>query len=123
MDNSLTSKVVYVLRNFPPARDSDITLLLEVWRRFYPDLCRGDAVEFTDLYKLPREDNVKRIRAMLNHEGKFFPTDWEIAKQRGIEEERWRSKMGYPPKYETKQTSREPSYMDQEENIHQGQML
>ena len=59
------------LRNIPETRNSDITLMIEVWRRYFPQrIKRGQTGEegiwLKDLYDLPREDNIKRERAKFN---------------------------------------------------------
>ena len=43
-----------------------------------------------DLMDLPREDNVKRIRAVIqNKEHRLLPTSEEVLKQRGVNEKYW----------------------------------
>lgn len=86
----LKLQVEAVLQDEPETRNSDIALTIAVWRRFYGVV---DSVDVEDLYKLPREDNVKRLRAMFNAEGRFLPTRWDVAKRRGIEMARWRTAM------------------------------
>ena len=49
-------------------------------------------VELKNIMDLPREDNVKRIRAKFqNEEKKYLPTTLEVARQRKISEEEWRA--------------------------------
>lgn len=91
------------LKNVPETRNSDITLMLSIWRCYFPTRIRTgntgeEGVWLKDLYELPREDNVKRIRAKFNANGQYLPTEWEIAKARGVAEEEWREHLGYPPK-------------------------
>lgn len=100
-----------ILRDVPETRNSDITLMLEVWRRYYPTrIKRGstgeEGVWLKDLYDLPREDNIKRVRAYWQNTKKMYlPTEWLIAKARGIEQDEWRVAMGYP----TKDSARTPT--------------
>lgn len=55
-----------------------------------------------DLYELPKEDNVKRIRATIqNQKNQFLPTDEVIRKKRQIKEEEWRKYLGYNPELRT----------------------
>lgn len=102
MEKSLREKVEAVLKENEATRNSDITLTIEIWRRFYPGaILTGNsgrqAVLLESLYKLPREDNVKRYRAKFqNDELKYLPTIPEVAKQRGINESVWRAQMGAP---------------------------
>ena len=109
----LRPMVLTVLRDFPKARDSDTWLTLKLWTIFYPQLIKsetfiakdlnGEQVQVTDksvrlldIMSLPREDNIKRLRAKIqNEELKFLPTTWEVAKQRRIEESVWRNYVNY----------------------------
>lgn len=116
----VTEMVDRILRNVPEARNSDITLMIEIWRHYYPSriitsaTSGAQAVRLSDLYTLPREDAIKRERAALNAEGKYYPTDWEVAKGRGIKEDEWRVALGYPRKDETVKPTKDESYMDPE---------
>ena len=106
---TLKDKVGFCLRNYPETRDSDLALLHKIWDVFHG--VRG-SVELRHMYELPREDAVKRIRAMFNAEGRYYPRSWEVAKHRGIEEDVWRNALGYPAKVFTAQRTRAESYMD-----------
>lgn len=119
---TLKGMVESVLADTPETRNSDIALTIAIWRRFFPSLVRQEKhhdgrtyslgeeyVRVKDLFELPREDNVKRVRAMFQNEKKLYlPTSWEVAKGRGLEEDEWRVAMGYPTK-ETAGTG-EPSF-------------
>lgn len=124
---TLKEMVENILRNLPETRNSDIKLTVEIWRRYYPQRIHsnssGESFLLKDLFDLPREDNVKRERARLNAEGKYFPTDWEIAKNRGIEEDKWRVSLGYTIKAMTKDPSKRDSYMDQEVAFSQPKLI
>lgn len=96
----LREQVETILKDVPETRNSDITLMIQIWKRFYPGRLKktstGDlGVYLKDLYDLPREDNIKRIRAQFNAEYKYLPTDYKIMKQRRINEEMWRRALGY----------------------------
>lgn len=109
---TLQEMVEYILRNIPATRNSDITLMIEIWKYFYPEKIQYGTVSLEYLYDLPREDTIKRIRAEFNSQGKYYPTDWEVAKRRGIKEDQWRVELGYPAKADTKQPTKGDSYMD-----------
>ena len=100
----LKSQVEYCLREIPETRNSDITLMIEIWKRYFPSKMKMGAtgemgVWLKDLYELPRDDNVKRIRAHFQNDlNKYLPSDQKIVKQRRINENKWRVFMGYPPK-------------------------
>ena len=99
----LTKKVEHILQNFPQSRDSDQWLTLKIWATYYPDFIfneQGDgkqnrqAVLLKDVMQLPREDNVKRIRAKFqNVLKKYPPTSLEVVKQRKQNEQEWRAQM------------------------------
>lgn len=91
---SLKGQVEYVLLNNPASRNSDIELTIGVWKMFWGV---EETVNIRKLFDLPREDNVKRIRAAFNSKGKYLPTSYEVMKQRGLNEQEWRKWMGYPP--------------------------
>lgn len=74
-------------------RNSDIALTILIWRRWYNV---QDAVAVSRLFDLPREDNVKRVRAVFqNTEHKYLPTDPSILIKRSIEEAYWFDALGY----------------------------
>jgi len=112
MISNLKDQVIEILRDIPETRNSDITLTIEIWKRFFPEKTIGgecSAVRFSDLYDLPREDNIKRIRAKLTeeelkriNEGKMtgeeyvaLPTSEQVAKKRCINEALWQKALGY----------------------------
>lgn len=76
------------------SRNDDRYLTLSIWWRYYPEhfivyeckhYIKADAV-----LSLPREDNIKRLRAKIqNEEHKYLPTSAEVRKKRGISEEVW----------------------------------
>ena len=75
------------------ARNSDIALTILIWQGWYSV---GQAIEVARLFDLPREDNVKRVRAVFqNTEHKYLPTDPSILVKRGIEEAYWFDALGY----------------------------
>lgn len=103
----LKDKIEYILREYPKTRNSDIRLTIELWKRFHRSSLVQNKngsifVPLENLFELPREDNIKRVRAKTqNVDLKYLPTNWEIAKKRGIQENVWRKAMGYPPKFST----------------------
>lgn len=96
--NTLKGQVELTLANYKETRNSDIELTIKVWQSFYEKYLfnHGSCIELKNLFELPREDNIKRIRATIqNYEGRYLPTSWEVAKKRGIEELKWKCFMGY----------------------------
>lgn len=98
---TLKAQVEHCLTTYPETRNSDITLMLKIWQLFYPELVTATDVPFNSLYQLPREDNVKRVRAAFNSKGLFYPTSWEVAKARDINRDEWQVAMGYPTQEKT----------------------
>lgn len=94
---TLKTQIENILRDTPATRDSDITLMIEVWNRYYPHaIMTGSsgkkAVLLDNMYDLPREDNIKRMRAHIqNVDKKYLPTTWSVAKQRKINEQEWKT--------------------------------
>lgn len=122
MAKTLKAMVEECLRNIPETRNSDIELMIAIWRRYYPQRIRKGAtgeegVWLRDLRDLPREDNVKRVRAKFNAEGKYYPTDWKVAQARGIKEDEWRTDLGYPAKADTVHPTKGDSYMDEQRSF------
>jgi hypothetical protein len=95
------------------ARNSDIALMIIIWQRWYNVSTLEDGiVHLYRLYDLPREDNVKRIRAVIqNTEHRFMPTNPEILEKRGIAKEYWEEALGY------KMTSQEIAQHRQNESL------
>lgn len=88
-----------ILKNYPETRNSDITLMIKLWEVYFPSRVRKGqngqlGVYLCDLYELPREDNIKRIRAHFQNDMTLYlPTDQAVVKQRRINEEKWREYM------------------------------
>lgn len=97
----LERQVRHILSTDEKSRNSDIRLTQMIWWHFYRSHMKqidGKVyVNVADLFTLPREDNIKRIRAKIQNELKeFLPTDASVAKKRGWQEDEWRSYLGYP---------------------------
>ena len=97
----LERQILKVLEEVPESRNSDVKLTIEIWMRYYSEhLVKGEksgryAVLLEELFHIPREDIIKRLRARIqNDQMKFLPTTLEVAKQRKISEEVWRKYMG-----------------------------
>lgn len=102
----LKEKILYCLEHYPETRNSDIKLTNCIWVQYYQDnLFFKDeedtsyiSVKLIDIYDLPSEDNVKRLRAIIQNDKlnpKFPPTDIEVFKQRRINEKLWKEEMSY----------------------------
>lgn len=97
---TLKGQVEYILQNKAETRNSDVALTVAIWRRFFPSFIYEneghDYVRLSELAELPREDNVKRVRAHFQNDlGLYLPTDESVREARGINEEKWRETLGY----------------------------
>lgn len=78
------------------ARNSDIALTVLIWLRYYSVGDNEGRIYLYQLFDLPREDNIKRVRAVFqNVEHKYLPTDPAVLIKRGIEEAYWFDALGY----------------------------
>lgn len=89
MRDNLKDKVLQGLAQCPEARDDDIKLTNWIWLNYYADhISKNEQGEYVvrliDLYRLPREDAVKRLRAKFNEQGKYLPTNKEVLKKRRL---------------------------------------
>jgi hypothetical protein len=106
---TLKEKVLYCLEKEPRTRDSDTTLTNYLWLEFYrkflfQNVDNSWCVKIIDLYQLPTQDDVKRWRAKIQNDKKnpmFLPTSLEVVKKRKINEELWRSQLGFNPELRT----------------------
>lgn len=104
-NKTLDQKVRYVLEHSPETRNSDITLTTHIWWYFHKDsiieLNGQWYVSIKDLHDLPREDNVKRIRARIQNDEKLFlPTDEKVIQKRSKMQSKWRKDLGYGSIYD-----------------------
>ena len=89
---TLKEKVIYCLTKYEEARNCDIKLTNAVWYEFFQGLLfvneyKQISVELNNIYKLPREDNIRRIRAVIqNEENRLLPTKPEVIKKRNIKQ-------------------------------------
>lgn len=96
---NLKEKILWILSEDEQSRNSDIRLTQMIWYKFHNSkLVKLDdgtqAVRLRDLFDLPREDNIKRLRAKIqNEEHKFLPTTMEVRKKRKINERIWHDYM------------------------------
>lgn len=98
---TLEKQIRAVLKADEKSRNSDIRLTQMVWWKFYHySLTKSGGkvyIEINKLFDLPREDNIKRIRAKIQNDmHEYLPTDPEVAKKRGWEIDEWREYLGYP---------------------------
>ena len=89
----LKHQVEKCLSTFPESRNSDIALTILIWQHFHGV---GESLDLRQLYFLPTQESVKRIRAQFNQHGKYLPTDPVVAKARDRMQESVKKDLGYP---------------------------
>lgn len=127
MITKLKDQVINTLKEFPETRNSDIALMIQIWRKYYSQRVfiheHEESIALVDLYELPREDNIKRIRAKLQEmalkriannqatggEHWYLPTDEKIAKQRQIDSALWKKFLGYNHRTSQDQSNQLPN--------------
>lgn len=92
---NLRRAVEKMLEQDEASRNSDQRLTLMLWVKYFPSRIKEiegvKHIALRDIMDLPREDNVKRLRAKIqNEEHKWLPTDEKVREARGILEETWR---------------------------------
>ena len=95
--SKLKNQIYHCLEKYPDTRNSDILLMTTIWQEFYSEYIDDRKIKLDALFVLPREDSVKRMRAMLTKKNLFLPTNLEVAKKRKIKEEVWRESLGFNP--------------------------
>jgi hypothetical protein len=97
----LETMVRFVMEKYPDTRNSDIRLMGMLWLHYYPEKIKQSHqgrhyVAIEDLYELPREDNIKRVRAHIQNDLKqLVPTSAEVAKKRGWNINEWKNYLHY----------------------------
>ena len=97
LHKDLKTKVLAVLKESPLTRDDDVYLTLKLWIKYYPQKLdmtdpKNPTVTFNQIRTLPREEHIRRHRAIIQNEEKMYlPTSWKVAKQRKILEQEWKN--------------------------------
>lgn len=89
----LKNQIEAVLTCEPETRNSDILLLIRVWQKYYGVY---DVIMVNDIFKLPQENSISRLRRQIqNDEKRLLPTDEKIALERGWKADEWKRILGY----------------------------
>lgn len=96
----LEKQVITVLKTDERSRNDDIRLTQVLWYLFYKSRLIHQNNEYLvridDLFTLPREDHISRIRRKIqNDRGEYLPTDPAVRKKRSISTEDWQKYLGY----------------------------
>ena len=91
---NLKPKIINILRRFPESRNNDTTLMILLWQEFFREKIGDNGISFKSLYLVPQEDDIKRLRAVIQNtekdrrgvlirpEDRYLPTDPVVAKMR-----------------------------------------
>ena len=110
MDN-LKERVKTCLNQDEQSRNSDIRLVQVMWYNYHRDKLvelpdKTYAVRLRDLFDLPREDHVSRVRRSIQEEAMrkiekgfmswkvYLPTSVEVVRQRKMNEANWSRYVG-----------------------------
>lgn len=97
MKKLIYKQIVTILINYPESRNNDLLLTKLIWKTFYSGRMKqsqdGETyVRLDDIFILPREDSIKRIRCMIqNTERRYLPTDKKVLKERITKSSEWKA--------------------------------
>lgn len=97
---TLRRMIIETLSEYPSSRDSDIILTQLIWCKYYKDkikfLDKEAYFNIKDLFDLPNQESIKRIRAIIqNTENRYLPMSEKVRKERRIKEQQVRMELGY----------------------------
>jgi hypothetical protein len=109
INKSLKKKVLDVLSRYPEARDNDVKLCNALWYEYYNNFLRrnedGDLyIRLKDMYEVPLQDDIIRLRRVIQNDEKKFQASELIKQERFKAEIISRAELGYPSaqlKYES----------------------
>lgn len=96
--NDLTKlkwQVEYILKEKEFTRNSDKSLTIEVWMKFYSEYINNYTIRLADIYILPSSDAISRIRRHFQEKLLYIPTSLDVALKRGMRKEEWERILGY----------------------------
>jgi hypothetical protein len=64
---TIQNKVALLLKKHHDTRESDITLQLKYWEKYCEDLYKGNYINPSDLYNLPKLTSIVRARAFIQN--------------------------------------------------------
>jgi len=104
LKNILFQRVQSILGMFPETRNSDIKLTQKLWSYYFPQFMvnnpNGEMIFIRDLFELPSQDDIKRIRAKIqNEQRRYLPTDIKIMIKRAKNSKEWKTFLGYQPQW------------------------
>lgn len=81
------TKVAYILNLYPESRNSDITLTINYWETYQPDIYNPRGILPKDLFRLERMHYLVRARAKIQNEYNLFAPSTKVKRSRRKHEE------------------------------------
>jgi len=80
---SVKERVEWLLKNHPETRNDDRYLIILYLRYFTPMRKYMKFVPYSVIKDLPSFESIRRVRQLIQEEGKYLPTDPEVRRRRG----------------------------------------
>lgn len=90
---TLKARVASILNLYPATRNSDVSLALQYWATFQPDLYKEAGILPKDLFKLERLHYLVRARAKIQNEYGLFQADDKVKRHRRKLEEKMEAEV------------------------------
>ncbi|MCM1010041.1 MAG: DUF3800 domain-containing protein [Fusobacterium sp.] len=87
---NILSLLAYMLWQYPNTRNSDITLALEFYKKFYPEIVKESLIKFEDFFKIPKMYDIQRARAKIQNTEGLFPAKESVIQKRIKKEQEYR---------------------------------
>lgn len=84
----ILSLLAYMLWQHPNTRNSDITLALEFYKKFFPEIVKEASIKFEDFFKIPKMYDIQRARAKIQNTEGLFPAKESVIKKTNYERTR-----------------------------------
>lgn len=79
---SVQAKVAKILSEEPETRDSDLHLTIRVFERYYPQFITDGSIKLTDLFNVPKQYDIQRIRAHIQNTLGLFQASLPVREAR-----------------------------------------
>lgn len=90
---SVQAKVAKILSEEPETRDSDLHLTIRVFERYYPHFITDGSIKLTDLFNVPKQYDIQRIRAHIQNTLGLFQASLPVREARLKRGEKKRQKF------------------------------
>lgn len=79
---SVQAKVAKILSEEPETRDSDLLLTVRVFERYYPQFITDGGIKLADLFNVPKQYDIQRIRAHIQNTLGLFQASLHVREAR-----------------------------------------